>query len=102
MRPRASVLEARARLDRQGLGRLGVVLPDWLLSGQGAADLRLDLPDGAPGRLSARSDLDGISLAIPALGWQLGGATTGTLEVEACWDPRPKSRRSPSKGRVCR
>jgi hypothetical protein len=39
---RASVLEARAVMDRPGLSALGVVLPDWLMSGQGAAELRLD------------------------------------------------------------
>jgi hypothetical protein len=59
------------------------------MGGQGVADLRLDLPDGAPGRLSVESDLDGISLAIPALGWRLGEGTTGALEAEVLLGPAP-------------
>jgi hypothetical protein len=86
---RASVLEARAVLDAPGLAALGVALPDGMLGGQGVADLRLDLPDGAPGRLRVESDLDGISLAIPELGWQLGGGTTGALEAEVLLGPAP-------------
>jgi hypothetical protein len=86
------VLEARAVLDRPGLAALGVVLPDWLMSGQGAADLRLDLTDGAPGRLRVDSDLDGLALSIPALGWRMGPGATGALEVEVRWARRPRSR----------
>jgi hypothetical protein len=63
------------------------------MSGQGAADLRLDLPDGAPGRLRVESDLDGLALSIPALGWRMGREATGALEVEATLGPRPRSRR---------
>jgi len=85
--PRSSALEARAVLDRPGLAALGVVLPEWLIDGQGAADLRLDLPDGAPGTLRATSDLAGLALSVPALGWQLGRAATGTLEAEIALGP---------------
>jgi hypothetical protein len=86
---RASVLEARAVLDAPGLAALGVVVPDWLMGGQGVADLRLDLPDGAPGTLSIESDLDGLSLSIPALGWRLGQEATGLLEAEVRLGPEP-------------
>jgi hypothetical protein len=87
---RASVLEARAVLDRPGLAALGVVLPDWLMSGQGAADLRLDLSDGSPGRLRVDSDLDGLALSIPALGWRMGPGATGALEVEVTLGETPE------------
>jgi len=85
--PRTSVLEARAVLDRPGLAAMGVVLPEWLMDGQGAADLRLDLPDGVPGTLRATSDFAGIALSVPALGWQLGRAATGALEAEIALGP---------------
>jgi hypothetical protein len=87
---RASVLEARAVIDRPGLSALGVVLPDWLMSGQGAAELRLDLTDGAPGRLRVDSDLDGLALSIPALGWRMGPGATGALEVEVLLGETPE------------
>lgn len=80
--PRTSVLTARAEVDRVALERLGVGLPDWLLSGRGAADLRLDLADGAAPRLSLDSDLSGLALAIPALGWRSGTAETGRFAAE--------------------
>ena len=94
------MLEARAVLDRPGLAAMGVVLPEWLMDGQGAADLRLDLPDGVPGTLRATSDLAGIALSVPALGWQLGQAATGTLRGRDWrWGPTRRSRRSRSGGR---
>jgi hypothetical protein len=87
---RASVLEARAVLDRAGLAALGVNLPETLLQGQGAADIRLDLPDGAPGRLTAETDLAGLALSVPELGWRMGPEATGRLEAEITLGPAPE------------
>jgi hypothetical protein len=88
--PRASTLDATAALDRTTLARLGVTLPDWLLSGRGEADLRLDLADGEPARLTATSDLAGVALAIPALGWRSGEGATGQLRAEMRLGPSPE------------
>jgi hypothetical protein len=82
------VLEARAVLDAPGLAALGVVLPDWLMGGQGVADLRLDLPDGRPGTLRVESDLDGLSLD-PRAWLALGQEATGALEAEVLLGPTP-------------
>ncbi|MFW5642297.1 MAG: hypothetical protein ACOCY0_05985, partial [Roseicyclus sp.] len=65
--PRASALTARAPLDRAALSRLGLDLPDWLLSGRGEMDLRLDLADGTPPRLAVESDLSGLAQVFEQL-----------------------------------
>jgi hypothetical protein len=88
--PRASTLEATAPIDRATLARLGVELPEWLLSGRGQADLRLDLADGEAARLTATSDLAGLALSIPALGWRLGEGATGQLRAEMRLGPAPQ------------
>lgn len=87
--PPGSSIEAGAPLTRQALADLGVDLPTWLLSGQGAADVALDLRPDAPPRLTVRSDLDGSVLAIPALGWRLGAGQTGDLRAEIRLGPDP-------------
>jgi hypothetical protein len=91
--PKESVLTARADIDPAGLEGLGVDLPDWLLSGRGALDLRLDFVDGAPPRLAVESDLAGLSLAIPALGWRSGAAETGRFAAEIGLGEAPQVRR---------
>jgi len=78
-----SRLDARAEVSRGGLASLGVVLPEWLIAGRGSAAVDLRLMPDAPPALTLQSDLAGISLAIPSLGWQLGRDGTGRLVVEA-------------------
>ncbi|WP_025312646.1 DUF3971 domain-containing protein [Roseicyclus elongatus] len=86
-----SRLEARARLSRPALADLGIGLPDWLMAGQGMADLDLVLgAAGTPPRLSLRSDLSGLAMAIPALGWRLAPDRTGDLRAEIRLGPEPE------------
>lgn len=77
-----SRLEAQATLSRARLAALGLDLPDWMISGETQAAVDLDLPDAAPAVLSLRSDLAGLRLALPPLGWVLGAGQTGSLAAE--------------------
>ena len=70
-------------LSRANLAALGVTLPEGLVGGEGRAGFTLAFPDGAPPRLAVSSDLEGIALSLPQLGWRLPEAGTGRLEVEA-------------------
>ncbi|MDG4649178.1 AsmA-like C-terminal region-containing protein [Roseibacterium sp. SDUM158017] len=79
--PRASSVEASGVVGRDSLARLGVQLPEDLLSGRGAVSVSVALPDGAPPRLELSSNLDGIALSIPALGWRLEPDETGRLQA---------------------
>lgn len=85
----ASRVEGTATLTPAALAEFGVILPDGMLRGQGPADFTLELAPDAPPALSLRSDLAGIGLSIPALGWQLTARETGSLRVEATLGPAP-------------
>lgn len=87
--PPGSRVEARVRLDRAALAQFGVVLPDWMVSGATEADLDLALaPDSAP-VLTLRSDLQGLGLALPQLGWAMGQGQSGDLGMEVRLGPDP-------------
>jgi hypothetical protein len=84
-----STVEARATIDRAALAAFGVGLPDWLVSGQGSADLTVALQADRPAILTVRSDLAGLSLAIPPLAWRSPADRTGTLSAEILLGPNP-------------
>lgn len=90
--PPGSLVEARAIIDRAALNTFGVALPDWLISGRGAADLTVFLQTDAPARVQVRSDLNGIALAIPPLAWSMPAARTGDFAAEITLGPRPEVR----------
>lgn len=90
--PPGSLVEARATIDRAALNAFGVALPDWLISGRGAADLTVFLQADTPARVQVRSDLSGIALAIPPLAWYMPAARTGDFAAEITLGPRPEVR----------
>jgi len=61
--------------------RLG--LPDGMLTGAGEADFTLGIGGGEPLRLAAQSNLSGVRLSLPELGWSKPPASTGRLALEA-------------------
>ncbi|OCX66202.1 hypothetical protein BFP70_08215 [Thioclava sp. SK-1] len=70
-----------AQVTPQSLAALGVKLPDGLLRGTGWASLSLDLVKGQATHFRAVTDLIGLGLSIPEIGWSLGTANKGRLEV---------------------
>jgi hypothetical protein len=88
--PRLSVVEATAPAEPSALEQFGLRLPEGFLSGQGDLDLRMELVDGAPPRLVVESDLSGVALAIPALGWASGASETGRFEAAMRLGPAPE------------
>ncbi|MEX3015067.1 YhdP family protein [Gymnodinialimonas hymeniacidonis] len=87
-----SLVQARATLNRQSLATFGVELPDWLMSGQGAADLTVFLRANGAATMQVRSDLDGIGLAIPPLAWRLPEGQTGTFSADIRLGTNPEVR----------
>lgn len=61
--------------------RLG--LPDGMVTGAGSAQFTLGIGGGQPLRLEAQSDLQGVRLSLPELGWVKPEATTGRLVIGA-------------------
>jgi len=76
-----SRLDATIAIDETALAALGVVLPDGTLSGRGEGQLALDIRRGAPIRFDLASDLRGIGLAIPAVGWRKPADQAGSFVI---------------------
>ncbi|MEM8728372.1 MAG: AsmA-like C-terminal region-containing protein [Pseudomonadota bacterium] len=84
-----SQVTGKVELSPRTLQTFNVGLPEGYVSGQGWGDITLDLGGGAPPRLALRSDLDGVALAVPPLGWRLSRGRTGVFEAEIALGPQP-------------
>lgn len=80
--PPASV-EGTVELSGDAVDGLRLGLPAGMVTGQGSGTVRIDLPRGEPARLALTSDLSGVGLAIPELGWRKPRDGTGSLSVTA-------------------
>lgn len=74
-------VEASLDITPAGLDALGIALPDGMLFGRGRGQLALDLGDGRAPRFSLTSDLAGLGVAIPQLGWQLPPGAQGRFAI---------------------
>ncbi len=81
--PQRSELTGQIELSPRLMTELKAGLPQGMLTGQGAADIALGIGAGEPPKLTASSDLTGVALAIPELGWRKGAGTKGTMTVAA-------------------
>ncbi|TRD23086.1 DUF3971 domain-containing protein [Palleronia caenipelagi] len=89
----AGRVDGVVQLTPAALAELGVTLPDGLVSGQGRAQVGIDLGQGQPPRLALSSDLKGVGLSIGALGWSKPAATPGRFELAAVLSRVPEIQR---------
>jgi len=61
----------------------GIVLPKNTLQGSASGNLRLDLARDKPPVLGLTSNLRGLAVALPALGWRKPAAAAGKLAIRA-------------------
>jgi len=78
-----SRVQGQIDLSPATVRRLGLGLPDGMVSGRGRGAVTVDLGGGRPPRLRLTSDLVGIGLRLDALGWSKPAAVNGRLVVEA-------------------
>ncbi len=78
-----SELTGQIELSPRLMTELKAGLPKGMLTGKGTAAITLGIGAGEPPKLTASSDLAGVALAIPELGWRKGAGSTGTMTVEA-------------------
>ncbi len=78
-----STLSGQIELSPRLMDQINAGLPRGMLTGQGVADFSLGIGAGDPLKLTAQSDLVGVTLAIPELGWRKAAATSGSLTAEA-------------------
>lgn len=82
-------LRGNLNLSAQTLEKLGISLPDGLMTGAAAATLDIALSDGPP-VLTLTSDLGGLGMAISPLGWRKPAAGKGDLSLTATLGPTPE------------
>ncbi|ARE42034.1 Large exoproteins involved in heme utilization or adhesion [Rhodovulum sp. P5] len=68
----------------------GLGLPEGSLSGAADATFALDMVKGQPPRLSLASDLTGLGVSLPQIGWSKPKATPGTLDLAVTLDTPPR------------
>ncbi|WP_247744088.1 DUF3971 domain-containing protein [Ruegeria sp. R14_0] len=88
--PQRSQLTGQIELSPRLMSELKVPLPASMLTGSGTADVTVGIGADEPIKLSATSDLAGVGLAIPELGWRKGAASTGTMVLDATLGQQPR------------
>ncbi|GHG87440.1 AsmA family protein [Pseudodonghicola xiamenensis] len=81
--PKSSRVDGQVELSQKAVDTFALGLPAGMISGQGTGQFALDLVSDQPPRLTLRTDLRGVGLSIPQLGWRKPEAGTGALEVSA-------------------
>lgn len=71
------------------LDRFGIALPPGSVTGSGPGELTVTLPKGEAPRFALTSTLEGLGLAVPAIGWSKARGTAGRLEVSGTLGARP-------------
>lgn len=74
-------VKASVTVTPQALSRLNINLPKGMVRGQGNGQLAISLPKGGTPSFNFSSNLAGIGLSIPQLGWSLSRGGKGALEV---------------------
>ena len=78
-----SNIDGNVTLSDAALRDLGVALPQGMIKGTGPAQIRVDLTVDQPAQLALTSDLQGIALSLPSLGWAKPATETGKLVLAA-------------------
>ncbi len=78
---RPSRVSAQVTLTPQGLENFGIALPEGMVRGTGRGDLDIEIPDGAPPRFALETDLAGLALSIPQIGWSLPASARGRFDI---------------------
>ena len=88
--PGPARIEGRVTLSQAAVEEFGLGLPKSMVTGEGTGQVAITLPKGAPGQLRLTSDLRGITLAIPELGFRKAAGTAGRLLAAVTLGAVPK------------
>jgi hypothetical protein len=83
-------VEGSVPLTPDALAAFGIALPPGTVDGAGTGALVLDLPRGEAPTFRLTSDLAGLRLSLPQVGWTKAPDTTGRLEIEGRLGPAPQ------------
>ncbi len=79
-RGRSSV-EGFVEITPEGMARLNIALPKGAVKGEGWGHLSLDLVKDQPPAYAFETDLKGLALTIPEIGWSKAGPAQGHLRL---------------------
>ncbi|MAY46499.1 MAG: hypothetical protein CML65_14760 [Rhodobacteraceae bacterium] len=88
-----SQVEGRVALSQKAVDVFKLGLPDGSVHGEGQADFALTIGQGSAPRIKLSSDLAGIGLSVPSLGWRMSQGATGSLDVDATLGTQPEVNR---------
>ena len=84
-----STVEGHVQITPAALDAFDIALPRGALTGKGWGRLRLDLRRGEPTRYDVATDLKGIALSIPQIGFAMGAQSTGRLALSGALGQPP-------------
>ena len=79
--PGGGRIAGETELSAATLAALGLDLPSGSISGSTPASFEIEIPEGAPPIGRFASDLTGLGLAIPAVGWSKPDPVAGSFEA---------------------
>lgn len=85
-----SVLSGTVELSERFADEFRIGLPSGSVSGRGQGDLTIRFRKGKPGTFQLRSNLAGLGLSLPPLGWALSQGGRGALEVSGSLGTPPQ------------
>ncbi len=88
-RPGSRVL-AEVDLDQVFLDEFGIALPPGTIDGRGTGELAISFQKDTAPAFSLTSDLVGLTVALPAVGWAKGPQTQGELRLSGALGPVPQ------------
>ena len=77
----ASTLRGRIEISARFLDEFGIALPPGSMSGRTRGEVEVALARDTPAEFTLSSDLTGLGLRLPALGWTLPERAGGRLDV---------------------
>ena len=86
-------IRGEVELSQRFLDAFGIGLPEGTLRGEGRAQVVIGLPQGEPPRFEIGSDLGGVGLSLPQIGWSSGRGAGGRFEAEGSLGAVPEVRR---------
>ena len=86
---RAGRVTGDIELSSRTIETLKIGLPEGAVSGTGRAQFEVTLPPGEPVAIAVSSDLAGVGLRLPQLGWRKREATAGQLSFSTVLDDTP-------------
>ncbi len=78
-----SRLTGQIELSRDTVDQFDLGLPDGSVGGEGRGDITVQFAPDMPTVLTLASDLDGVRMGIPAIGWTKAAGETGELTLRA-------------------